>query len=204
MFIKKIVCKTAKGGFSLVELLLVLSLAPIIFFAVYSNFSAGVQLWQRLQVATPEEDQAIFRLKTQRDFQNVMHYESMPFLGEKDELSFAAGIEADDGLGGKRAIGQVRYFYDESARAIARETKDFTQIYKEAPGQTVLLARDVGSFEAAYLVKDPLAKKYEWKDEFRPEKPGELPMAVRLIYTAQGSSENTEQTFFIPAGGPVK
>ena len=99
MFIKKISCKAAKRGFSLIELLLVLTLAPIIFFAVYANFISGVRLWQRMQVGTPEEDQAIFRTKTQRDFQNVLRYAAVPFTGGKDEVTFMAGIGSDEALG---------------------------------------------------------------------------------------------------------
>jgi len=204
MFIKKTYRKAAERGFSLVELLLVMTLAPIIFFAVYSNFSSGVRLWQRLQVGTPEEDQAIFRLKTQRDFQNVLRYAPIPFTGEKEEVFFATGIEADDTLGGKRAIGQVHYFYDESAKAVARETKDFNQIYRETGGQIILMAQNVRSLEMSYLVKDPLEDDYIWKEEFRPEKAGDLPLAVRLSYISQNSSQQNEQTFFIPAGGSLK
>ena len=204
MFIKKISCKASERGFSFIELLLVLTLAPIIFFAVYSNFTSGVRLWQRMQVGTPEEDDAIFRMKTQRDFQNVLRFAAVPFAGEKDEITFMAGIESDEGLGGKRAIGKVRYFYDESANAIGREEKDFSQVYRESEGRISQIVRNVGSFGTTYLVKDPLTKEYEWKDEYQPEKPGDLPLAVRLNYTTQTSAENTEQTFFIPSGGSVK
>ncbi len=203
MFIKKISSRAARRGFSLIELLLVLTLAPIIFFAVYSNFISGVRLWQRMQVGTPEEDQAIFRMKTQRDFQNVLRYAAIPFAGEKDGVSFMAGIEADDKLGGKRAIGWVHYFYDESADAVTREVKDFNQIYRESAGKATQMARGVGSFTVVYLVKEALSSDYEWKEEFRPEKPGELPLAVRLIYTTQNSAESTTQTYFIPAGGSI-
>ncbi len=203
MFIKKTFCRQISRGFSLVELLLVLSLAPIVFFAVYSNFAAGVQLWQRLQVATPEEDQAIFRIKAQRDFQNVMRYRSLPFQGDKESVSFMAGIQADRELGGSHAIGRVRYFYDPSAHAITREVKDFSQIYKEAAGQVTILATGIRSLELSYLVKDEFGKEYIWQDEYEPSKPDNLPLAVRLTYTTLNSSENAEQTFFIPAGGEL-
>lgn len=204
MLIKKTSRKASEGGFSFVELLLVMSLAPIIFFAVYSNFTSGVRLWQRMQIGTPEEDQAIFRLKTQRDFQNVLHYAAVPFEGEKEEMFFMAGIDVEGSPGGKRAMGQVHYYYDESARTIARETRDFSQLYQEKPGQITLMAQNVRSVQMAYLVKDPLENDFTWKEEFTAEKAGDLPLAIRLIYTAQNSSQSTELTFFIPAGGSLK
>ena len=141
-----------RRGFSLVELLLVLSLAPIVFFAVYSNFSSGVKLWQRLQVKTPEEDQVIFRLKTQRDFQNALRYVPVPFQGEDTNVAFMACIAATE-LGGDRAIGQVRYFYDDSHNTIVREVRDFSQLYREAQGQVTVMQANVGSFSLQYLAK---------------------------------------------------
>ena len=200
MFIKKTSRRDCRG-FSLLELLLVLTLAPIVFFAVFSNFSTGIRLWQRVQVETPEEDLAIFLLKAQRDFEGAMRYSPMPFRGDSDEVAFASGVVASPELGGARAIGEVRYFYDASARGIAREIRDLSQIYQEKPGKTSLMLRPVGSFELFYLVWDPLASQYEWKSEYRPEKPGQLPLAVRLTYSVPSIAGAAEQTFFLPAGG---
>ena len=201
--IKTLHKRADRRGFSMVELLLVLSLAPIVFFAVYSNFSAGVKMWQRLQISTPEEDQAIFRLKTQRDFQNALHYESLPFQGDDSEAVFMACI-ALPGPGGDRAIGQVHYFYDDSHKTIVREICDFSQLYRDAQGQVTVMQSNVGSFSMLYLSKDPLSAEPDWKDSFKPGKPGELPLAVRITYSESGRTENFEQTYVIPAGGLVK
>ena len=204
MFIKKTSRKASKpGGFSLIELLLVLSLAPIVFFAVYSNFNAGVRLWQRLQIGTPDEDRAIFRIKTQRDFLNAMHFTSIPFMGDEEGVTFAASIVADEKLGGDRAIGQVHYFYDASSRNIMRETKDYSQVYKESPGLSTVMAQNIDSFVMTYLVKDVTAKDYVWQEDYH-EKPGTLPTAIKLTYTVKDSAEVYEQTYFISSGGEAR
>jgi hypothetical protein len=181
--------------------LLVLSLAPVVFFVVYSNFNIGVRLWQRMQVETPEEDLALFYLKARSDFESVMRYSSLPFTGAEQEFAFMCGIQAPAELGGERAIGQVRYFYDEASRAITREVKHFNQLYKERPGRTSQLLRRVDFFAVAYLAWNPLNSQFEWSAEFRPEKADGLPVAVRLLYSAPGNDEATEQTFFLSAGG---
>lgn len=195
--------KTSPRGFSLLELLLVMTLAPIVFFAVYSNFSTGVRLWQRLEVETPEEDQALFLTKARRDFENMMRYASVEFEGSSDEVTFASGIQADSALGGERAIGEVRYFYDARARGIARQVKDVSEIHEEKEGKKSLLLTGVGSLGISYFVFEPSTSKYEWKDAFLPEKPGDLPMAVRLSYSLDEGAGSVEQTFFVPSGGTL-
>ena len=191
-----------KGGFSLLELLLVLSLAPVVFFAVYSNFSAGVRLWQRLQIESPEESLVIFSQKARRDFENMMRYSPISFEGAKDEAVFPAGIVSETALGGRHSIGKTRYFYNKSAKAIFRETQNLSQVYRDSSGTVTLLLKNVSSFEMAYLTFDKLGNAFVWNDAYQPEKAGSLPLAVRLSYSLAGMDEGTEQVFFIPAGGP--
>lgn len=193
--------KLKQSGFSLLELLLVLTLAPIVFFAVYANFSTGVRMWQRLQIGTPEEDLVIFTQKAQRDFENMMRYSTAPFEGSKEEVTFPTGIESDPVLGGRRSIGQAHYFYDTGAKAIFRETKNVSELYRESSGTKNLLLKNVSYFWVDYLIFDKLAGEYVWTDNYRPDNPGNLPVAVRLSYGLAGMDEKLQQTFFIPAGG---
>jgi prepilin-type N-terminal cleavage/methylation domain-containing protein len=196
--------KTRPRGFSLIELLLVLTLSPIVFFAVYSNFAMGVKLWQRLQVQSPEEDLVIFSLKAQRDLANAMRLSTIPFIGEPDAMTFASAIEAPEALGGKDGIGQVRYFYDERARAVMRETQDYSQTFKQAPGQKTLLIGDVDEFQVSYLAMAPTATLPDWTDSFASEKPTDLPIAVRFTYSRAGTRQRQERTYFLAAGGAKK
>ncbi len=194
----------AVAGFSLLELLLVMTLVPIVFFAVYANFSTGIRLWQRLQVDTPEEDVLIFTQKARRDFENVMRYSPIPFEGEKNEATFPTGIESGPALGGHRAMGEVRYFYEENAKAIFRETKNISQAYRQSEGTKDRILKNVSAFSIGYLTFDKLENAYVWNENFRPSKQGELPVAIRLSYSLSEKNENVEQVFFIPVGGFLK
>ena len=204
MCIRQILRRRSEKGFSLLEILLVLFLAPIVFFAVYSNFSTGVKLWQRLQIVLPEEDQIIFLHKVRSDFNSAMRYSVIPFEGSQEEVVFPSGIQ--DGLapGQDRPIGRVRYFYDESARGLMREAADISECYQEKQGKIDRLLDGIGSFQIAYLVEDPDDQEYVWREDFRPQKPGDLPSAVKFSYFSQSSGKGVESTFFIPAGGAKK
>lgn len=190
-------------GFSLLELLLVLFLAPVVFMAVYSNFVTGVRLWQRLQRPVAEEDTAIFLSKARTDFRNMRRYAATPFSGDGQEVIFAGGVEALPVLGGERGLGTVRYSYDPAVHGIVRERADFSRVYERRDGEREVVLRGVRSFSVRYLVLEPPSSDYEWVEEYRPEKADSLPVAVRLSYEPDGSDRTTEHTFFIPAGGAV-
>lgn len=190
---------SARRGFSLLELLLVLTLAPIVFFTLYSNFSAGLRLWATVTRQTPEEDTAIFLHKVRRDVENMMRSDAVPFGGDREETVFASSIQAPAGLGGAHGIGEVRLYYDASSRTVRREVRDYSQIHRDAPGQTSILLQGVSSFSFSYWVLQRTGG-YEWEDSWTPEA-GLLPSAVRLSFSTERSSEARQWVLVVPVGG---
>ncbi len=193
----------ARRGFSLLELLLVLTLAPVVFFALYSNFAAGLRIWSVVTRATPEEDSNIFFHKVRRDVENMMRSDAAPFSGDAGEMAFASAVDAPPELGGAYGIGQVRLYYDESSRTVRRETKDYSQNYREAPGHVTVLLQDVTSFSLSYLTPSQTGGSPSWDGSWTPQQ-GVLPAAVRVSFsTGRGASQET-RVFFIPAGGRLR
>ena len=203
MRIKKVPSPEARRGFSLLELLLVLTLAPVVFFALYSNFSAGVRIWSTVVRQTPEEDVNIFFYKVRRDIENILRYDAVPFSGDGEEIVFAGAIEARPELGGKRGIGQVRLFYDGSSKTVNREVKDMSQIHQDSSGERTVLFHDVASFSLFYLTPAQVGGSYSWTDSWTPQ-PATLPAAVRLSFSTQKAGERQERVIFIPAGGKIQ
>jgi prepilin-type N-terminal cleavage/methylation domain-containing protein len=194
--------RSAKG-FSLMELLMVMVITPMIFFAVYSSFSTGARLWVRLTQASPSEDLSIFYAKAGRDIRNMLRYQSIAFDGQKEEMTFAGTIEAPASLGGDRGIGAIRLYYDPSSRTVRREAKDLSRIYQQKEGATQILLERVTSFELSYYTSDPLEDELFWTSLWNPE-PKKLPIAVRMKFTLEGSKWPYERTEYIPAGGLLK
>ncbi len=194
---------SSQVGFSLIELLLVMTLAPLVFFSIYSNFSAGVRIWSTVVRQTPEEDLNIFYYKTQRDIENMLRYTSIPFGGDKEEIVFAAAIEALPELGGDHGIGQVRFFYDETSKTINREVKNYSEFYRDSPGHQTVLLQGVSSFELSYLSFSKLDNSAVWRDSWKPDG-NNLPLAVRLSFSTVQNADKQERVIFIPTGGNFK
>ena len=204
MPIKKTSCNPLKaGGYSLLELLLVLTLLPVVFFAVYSNFSTGFKVWARVVRATPQEDLDIFYTKTRRDLQSMRRLSSVVFEGDREEISFAASVEARPELGGQYGLGQVRLFYDKDSRTVLREVKDYSEVYRGSPGTQSVLLKNVTSFELAYFTKGGTDSSYGWTDSWKPEA-DKLPLAVKMTFSVADIPGTWERTVFIPVGGVVK
>jgi len=181
-----------------------MTLAPIIFFSVYSNFSAGVRIWSTVVRQTPQEDLNIFYYKIRRDIENMLRYVSIPCMGDKEEVTFASSIETIPEIGGKRGIGQVRLFYDTNSKSIRREIKNFSEIYRDAPGQETVLLRGVSEFELSYLSVGLPGSAAAWNDSWKSEGANLLPLAVRLSFSTETSAAKQERIFFILAGGKFK
>ena len=181
---------------------MVLTLAPIIFFTLYSSFSAGLRIWSTVVRQTPEEDLNIFYMKTRRDIENMLRYDPIPFSGDSEEVVFASAIEAPAELGGRHAIGQVRFFYDSSSKSVNRETKNISQVYKDSSGQRTTLLQGVTSFALSYLSTSLTGSEYSWNDSWTPQ-PGTLPIALRLSFTTADTGGRHERAIYIPVGGKI-
>lgn len=189
-------------GFSLLELLLVLTLVPVVSFTAYSNLSSGIKLWNSLNRPIIEEELQLFQNKASRDFLSAICFSTIPFQGDAETTSFVSIIKAPAELGGERGIGQVTYGYDASLRAIVREEKDYSQFSNDKPGRKLPVLDGVNSCSLSYLVYDDQAREHVWSDVWAG-KANEAPAAVRFTYSIlrEGQARDTEETFYVPVGG---
>jgi prepilin-type N-terminal cleavage/methylation domain-containing protein len=189
------------AGFSLIELLLVLTILPIVSFAVYSNFNSGIGLWKRLNRPVFEEDIQVFQTKASRDFLETLVFSPISFQGDPERASFPATVRTQSRLGGDRGIGQVTYRYDSDTRAILREERNYVEFCAEKPGRISSVLTGVDSCVLSYMVYDEVLKSYSWSDVWSG-KPNQAPAAVRFTYTHTfGERRDAVDTFFVPVGG---
>ena len=190
-------------GFTLVEVLLVISLVAIVALALYATFSSGVRVMSLVDQAAEEEDLNIFFEKFSRDLQNTFHYATIPFLGQGDRLSFATSIQTDMRLGGGRGVGRVTYAYDPSERAILRTQEDINQIFEEQTGQAQKVFFPLSSFRLEYYRYDAVKNSYEWKEEWEETEEKIIPLAVKVLLRLQEEKgeKDVTRTVAIPVGG---
>jgi len=195
--------KTKRGtGFSLIELLMVVSLLTVLSLAIYGVFQGGISVMQRVSVGSPEEDIQIFLEKFSRDLMNSFPYQGIVFKGVAERVEFPATIKTVPELGGDRAIGRLTYAYDSSRRAISRRSENLSELYEEKEISPAAVLPNVHSVEFRYFAFDVVKKEFEWIEEWTDagNKQTHL-VAVELkfeIEGEEGEGQTVRQTVHLP------
>lgn len=196
--------KQKTDGFTLMEMLVVVSLFSIVALVLYSNFAGGVRVFTRLNQSAGGEDLSIFLDKLNRDFQNAFAFSDLPFEGKDSQVVFTTQIHAAAPLGGERSVGRMTVYYDPESNTIFSRKEDMSQIFQEKVGTPSPLLRGVQDLQLSYFEFDPLEKSYVWIKEWDPENAKTpLPVAVRIEMwlLEEGRELHVTKTFPIPVGG---
>lgn len=191
-----------RAGFTLIELLLVLVILPVVSFTAFSNLSSGIKLWKALNRPVHEEDLQIFHVKASRDFLTAAPFSKIAFEGGSQQAAFATTVRGRPETGGDRALGQVAYRYDEAARAVFREERDYSDFLAGRPGLVSAVLEGVDACALSYLIHDAEKQRYVWSEAWIGEA-GSAPAAVRftLSLTREGTTRQAVETFYVPVGG---
>jgi prepilin-type N-terminal cleavage/methylation domain len=189
-----------KNGFTLLELILVISILAVTAMAIYAVFNSGIKIWRVAGRQIPEEELGIFFEKFTSDLRNAFRSESIIFIGKKDEIRFAALVDSPRLQA--RSAGKVIYSYDYQAGAVEREAFDASHIYEVEGGRVQRSIGNIRNFNLLYYFYDDKTKEYAWKEEWLEDEKF-LPLAVRveLLLDKGGEMENFVKTINIPAGG---
>lgn len=167
--------KRRNKGFTLIEMLIVMTMLSVISLAIYATFNNGMRIWQKVNQPLAEEDLDIFLDKFAADLRNAFKFTGIKFLGAKDRLEFSTLVNSP-GLQ-KRTVGEVIYFYNAQTAILSREQKDFAQLFAEEEGTINQALRNLRGLKFQYYIYDKDKKEYLWLEEWLKE---DLPLAVRI------------------------
>jgi hypothetical protein len=170
----------------------------VVALAVYATLNNGLKIWQRINQVLPEEDLDIFFDRFALDLRNTFKFTGIAFLGKEDRLQFATLVNSPRLQA--TTVGELIYSYDDEAKALNREQRDFSQIYTENNGVIQQLISNIKSFKFLYYVYDVGKKEYLWQEESSKE---DLPLAVRMeLELLHGNkTKKITRTVGIPVSG---
>lgn len=183
------------------EVLMVSVLLPIVAFAIFSNFSSALRLWQTIGTPDPNEDRSLFFQKVERDLEQSFRMKDLPFWGDSEKFALPTLIEAPAALGGPRAIGKAVYKYDAAQQTLTREAFNVHDLAREKTGTKTRLFGGIAAFKATYLVWDREAKKYFWLEEVDANSKV-FPAAIKFEMELRSvlGSEPVARIFYVPTG----
>ena len=187
-----------RGGFTLIEVVIVTAMVAVISLAIYSTLSNGLRIWKRVNESLPAEDISIFLEKFSADARTAVVSATIKFSGGKDNCATPALIAAP-WLNNAKTIGQAVYTYDAAARRITRRARDFSRLYRDEPGLISGTVDHIRSVEMSYYSYDPEKKQYQWTSEWQKEG---FPHAVRITLTTdEPAPQEVTRTVSFTAGG---
>ena len=96
--------RPGRDAFTLMEMLLVVSLLSVIGLGIFQAVNSGVKIWDRNRQSIIDEDVAIFLDRFSRDLRNALPYSQLTFTGRPERIGFPTLVRArlDEALAGDR------------------------------------------------------------------------------------------------------
>ena len=178
--------KRARGGFTLVELLVTVSLLGMIAGTVAATFSGGMRVWERIQSRGTHGQWIEVTLdQVRRDIGSMRAFAPIEFKGEYDEVSFPALVSwtprptVDDKMPEPRdEPGRRGYYFDSGRRMLCRSEHPYrlTRRYRLKDACSPVMT-EVDRVRFSYCEVDPSKGACAWTDGWDADRP---PVAVKM------------------------
>lgn len=179
-------------AFSLVELLIALSIFAVVSIAIFSTFSSGLSVLRRVKnVDLAQQSLALKLERFSRELRQAVPLRKLTLTGKSDTLSF--GQILDD------IPCRVTYYFDRSARALVRQSDLLADIIKDGQIDPELKAegrpfiKNVTGVKFSYLAFDLKKQACVWSDACKGVT---IPLAIKLELSTD--KKNYVQTVFLP------
>lgn len=186
-----------KLSFVLIEFLIGLSILSMIVVCLFSAFSLGVRIYQRVEKDTDNVAVLISLEELEDDLRSTFFFDKIAFQGTEEELSFPGlvrGKESD-----RRWVGRITYSVDNGwLTKVNARYEEVVSPHAEfgENGSKRPLCR-VRKVWFSYYYYDAKEKTYVWKSEWTG---GGMPLAVQVEIDVEGDEEGNrfERIIFIP------
>lgn len=181
------------GAFTLVELLIAVTIFSVVSIAIYSVFSSGTAILRRVKNIDLTQQKILLKTESlARQLRQQPACRKQLFLGAETKISFPANVDS--------FVSRITYYFDESSfclmRVVDRLDKIITlegKLDPELKAKPTVFLMKVKAVRFFYLYMDTKKNEYSWGDEW---KENYLPVAVRFIISVEGR-EYAATTFLL-------
>ena len=212
-------------GFTLIEMIIAVTIFAIIAASIYATFNAGIRMWLKTSpMIEANQRMRIFFNTLSLDLKNIVTYypkltsatssfapssfssfgdeEPLNFEGEPDRISFMTIMNVSDQDGAFHGeIARVAYVYDKANKTVKRLVATKREGFDESKAVTVEVLSNVEAenFGFEYCYKSSTSSfneyEYEWKKTWEGEKNKQ-----RIPRGVRIRAGEFTKTVFIPTG----
>jgi len=177
-------------GFTLVELLVALSLMTLAMGTMIATFMGGTGLWDRFEYTGPQGQTIVISLEEMtRELHNIRYYEPIAFMGRYDEIAFPSLVKVEPEEGeAYYEIGERRYFLDERDKSLCQSERSYREMRKHFDRRKLCqpLAKGVERLRFKYYEVNLDNGNTTWHNNW--DYPT-LPIAISIEVTYQDATE---------------
>lgn len=183
-------------GFTIIELLIALSIFAVIAVTLSSAFFAGLSVWKRSSGAKSDvyQDIGIVFDEMASELRNMVYFtkdeESLyAFSGTPDSITFMTLEEySSEKMEPGREIVKVQYSFDDTKGGIIRRSAGFLTGFNIDSSEKEVLLKDVDDFKVEYCYDSgDEDEPYLWKGEWR-DSDLRTPRGIRMTAFIKGRS----------------
>lgn len=169
-------------AFTLVELLIAVSIFSVVSIAIYSAFNSGATVMRRIKNIDLKLQKILLKAeRINRELREQPACRKPLFSGTKSKISFAANIDYFP--------NRLTYYFDDSKGALMRVFDKLDKIIteegnvdSELKSKPQVFLSDVLEVKFEYLYLDLKKNEYVWTDEWAQNY---LPVAVKFTITSE-------------------
>ena len=199
-----------RSGFTMVELLISLTIFATVAIALYTAFSLGVSVWRRTESGIDlHQDVRVKLERVAKDLRNAVVYSGIPFEGDGSRLAFASLVMHSGPEAERRYPRVCKVVYsvetdEESGNALTRvlagSESGFDEEAATADRESFINNVEEFSVKYAYAGEDPA--EYDWRQDWGGEG---LPRGIEIDLSINDASDEKDaltfkKRIFIPVG----
>jgi|GEM_PF-3303604 len=187
-------------AFTLIELIVALTIFVVIIVTVYSGFYVGLRAWRTSELIAKDKNVRLCFLKIEKELKNSFFFSRAAFKGLAKEMSFplvkqgsgkgklyliSYTVKKDPASGLVQIIRNERLYSDEDTMDLKEKTKVFSPLMKDI------------RFEYASKDINP-PYQFVWQDSWDGDVQSRLPFGVKITFEMVGSGELYSKLVILP------
>ena len=189
-----------RAGFTLVELMVTITIIALVAGVVAAAFSGGLAVWDAAENFDRPRMEALLAIETlEREIRSSIPFYGIAFSGDGEGLKFCRIVGGKTYSDMPGTIEEIGYRFDREAKTVCRSGREFPWTGIAVPGAETVL-HDVLEFRVYYADRVEEGRgDLEWKGWWKPHLE-RLPaaVAVQVVLAQRGGTVKISRTIYLP------